>query len=103
VLGLGAGRGGGRSARAHLGLHAGRVPLGEAVAAEPGQVHDVDVLDLGRELQVLDELAERVGLRGHLRRAVRGRRDGRRRGRPDVLRADVRVLGGHAGWGGWGS
>src|SRR5687768_8047812 len=37
------------------------VPLREAVPAEPREVHDVDVLDVGALPEVLDEAAERGG------------------------------------------
>lgn len=40
----------------------GTAPFGEAVAAEPGQDHDVDVLHVGPHAQVLRQLREGVGL-----------------------------------------
>src|SRR6185369_6287392 len=55
-------------ARALLGklqaLGVGRllVPVGEAVAAEAGQIHQVDVLHLAAPAQMLHELAESRGL-----------------------------------------
>ena len=39
----------------------GTAPFGEAVAAEPGQDHDVDVLHVGPHAQVLRELRKGVG------------------------------------------
>src|SRR5690606_12974139 len=42
-------------------LGGGGVPLAEAVAAKPGQVHQVDVLDVGPLLEVGDQAAERRG------------------------------------------
>src|SRR5665213_531447 len=39
----------------------GAVPFRQAIAAEPGEVHQVDVLHVGTLAQVLDEGAERRG------------------------------------------
>jgi len=38
------------------------VPLGQAVPAKAGQVHQVDVLDVGALLQVGDQVAEHLGI-----------------------------------------
>src|SRR5690242_10475832 len=43
-------------------LGGGAVPLGQAVPAEPGQVHDIDVLDIRALPEVGDEAAKRRGL-----------------------------------------
>src|SRR5262249_14068403 len=40
----------------------GAIPLRQAVPAEPGEVHDVEVLDVGALAKVLDQAAERRGL-----------------------------------------
>jgi hypothetical protein len=41
-------------------------PFGEAIAAEPGEIHHIDVLYIGARLEVLDELAKSVCLCGQL-------------------------------------
>jgi len=53
---------------ARLGL--GAIPLREAVAAEAGQVHQVDVLDLGMFTQEVAQLAEGRGFHFELQAVV---------------------------------